>query len=64
MIDPVSHDVWIDAQCLTPALSHKQYQLPGLINDAGGKIVSHEAIGHHLCRTHASTTLATMPLTP
>lgn len=43
-IDPVSQDVWIDAEKLNPPLSGKQAHLIQLIADANGKLLSRDDI--------------------
>jgi len=43
-IDPNNDDVWIDAQRLTPALSHKQTILLKMIVDADGEIIARDSI--------------------
>lgn len=47
-IDPTTDDVWIDAQRLSPGLSHKQHQLLTLIYSAKGALISRDDIGRHL----------------
>jgi len=47
-IDPNTSDVWIDAQRLSPALSHKQFVFLRLIADANGELVTRDMIASHV----------------
>lgn len=47
-IDPLTEDIWVDARCLSPALSRKQYELLSLVSKAEGRIVERDEIIRHL----------------